>query len=93
MPLLESMYFDVPILARKAAAVPETLGDAGVLIREKRLDEIAMMAHAIVTDEALSRTIVEDQDRVLETMDARDDHALLMGFVRQALDREGVASR
>ena len=30
-PLVESMFFGVPILAHKAAAIPETLGDAGVL--------------------------------------------------------------
>ena len=29
VPLLESMYFGVPIIARKAAAVPESTGDGG----------------------------------------------------------------
>jgi L-malate glycosyltransferase len=31
-PLLEAMAFDVPVLARDYAAVPETLGDAGLLL-------------------------------------------------------------
>ena len=51
----------------------------------KRIDQIALMAHAIVTDEALQQKIVDGQDAVLDRMAARDDHALLMGFVEQAL--------
>jgi glycosyltransferase involved in cell wall biosynthesis len=90
VPLVESFRFGVPVMALDAGAVPETLGGAGVLIREKRIDEIAMMAHAIVTDEELAAKIVEGQDRVLEEMDRRDDRGLLLGFVHQALSQELV---
>ncbi|MBN2006217.1 MAG: glycosyltransferase, partial [Anaerolineae bacterium] len=41
IPLLEAMNFDIPALAFKAAAVPDTLGGAGVLVNEKRYDIIA----------------------------------------------------
>ena len=33
-PLIEAMWFDIPVLALRAAAVPETLGDAGMLFDE-----------------------------------------------------------
>ena len=91
VPLVEAFRFGVPVMAADAGAVPETLGDAGVLIREKRIDEIGLMAHAIVTDESLAEEIVEAQDRVLEKMSSRDDGAVLMGFVRQAMEREKVS--
>ena len=90
VPLIEAFRFGVPVMAADAGAVPETLGDAGVLIREKRIDEIGLMAHAIVSDEALNQKIVEAQDRVLERMSSRDDAALLMEFVKQAMERETV---
>jgi len=90
VPLVEAFRFGVPVMAADAGAVPETLGGAGVLIREKRIDDIALMAHAIVSDDELAGKIVEAQNRVLESMSARDDHALFMGFVRQALEREKV---
>lgn len=32
VPLLEAMTFDLPVVARAAAAVPETLGDGGLLL-------------------------------------------------------------
>ncbi len=53
VPLLEAMHFGVPIVAFAAGAVPETLGGAGLLVREKRYDEIAEMMHLAVSDRAL----------------------------------------
>ncbi len=61
VPLLESMTLGVPVIAYKCAAVAETLGDAGVLVREKRFDEIGEMAHLLVSDLALRRRIIEKQ--------------------------------
>jgi hypothetical protein len=78
-------------MAADAGAVPETLGDAGVLIREKRLDEIGLMAHAIVTDDALAQKIVDGQYRVLDRMEALDHTAMLMRFVNQAMATETVS--
>lgn len=34
VPLTEAMYFDVPIVARAAAAIPDTLGGGGILVRD-----------------------------------------------------------
>ena len=36
VPLVESAYFDVPIIAYKAAGVAYALGASGILITEKR---------------------------------------------------------
>ena len=43
-PLIEAMHFGVPILARHAAAIPETLGDAGVTYTD---DDPARVAEAL----------------------------------------------
>jgi glycosyltransferase involved in cell wall biosynthesis len=85
VPIVEAFRFGVPVMALDAGAVPETMAGAGVLIREKRIDEIAMMAHAIATDDVLAAKIVAGQDGVLAAMDARDDRTLLLDFVRQAM--------
>ena len=65
VPLLECMYFGVPIIARKAAAIPETLGDAGVLFTELGYVEVAEMAHLLVTDADLRRHIIGAQSERL----------------------------
>lgn len=52
VPLLESMFFDLPILAYAAAAIPETIGDAGLLIDEKEPAFSAELASSIIQNEA-----------------------------------------
>jgi len=49
-PLLEAMHFGVPILARHAAAIPETLGDAGLMFVDDGPAPLAEMMHVLATD-------------------------------------------
>jgi glycosyltransferase involved in cell wall biosynthesis len=96
VPLVEAFRFGVPVMGLDAGAVPETMDGAGVLIREKRIDEIALMAHAIVTDESVAGSIVEAQDRALARIDSRDDRSLLLDLVDRALrgeDSQGIEGR
>ncbi|MBI3931804.1 MAG: glycosyltransferase family 4 protein [Acidobacteria bacterium] len=65
VPLVEAMLLGVPVLAFRAAAVPDTLGDAGVQFAEKRLDEVAEMAHRLATDQGLRRGVLAAQERRL----------------------------
>ena len=54
VPLLEAMAFDVPVVARAFAAIPETMGDAGLLLPPD--DDPVMVAEAIAwlaSDESL----------------------------------------
>jgi glycosyltransferase involved in cell wall biosynthesis len=50
VPLIEAMYHDVPIVAYAAAAIPETLGDAGLLLDTKDPWTVAAAAHRVVND-------------------------------------------
>lgn len=61
IPLVEAMHCGVPVLAFAATSVPETLGDAGVLIQRKDFPVIAELAHEIVTNETLRARIVQCQ--------------------------------
>ncbi len=60
-PLIESMFLDLPILAYAAAAVPYTLGDAGVLFHHKHFEALAEVVDLLVTDRALRERIVAGQ--------------------------------
>ncbi len=61
VPLIESMYFDVPVVAYAAAAVPETLGAAGVLVTRKDHAVIAELLNLVVRDEALRARLIARQ--------------------------------
>lgn len=41
LPVIEAMHFGLPVVSYAAAALPETVGSGGVLVREKRHPEIA----------------------------------------------------
>jgi glycosyltransferase involved in cell wall biosynthesis len=67
VPLLEAMAFGKPILARAAGAVPETLGDAGLMIGPEDGTLVAAEAmYEILTNKPLRRELVERGTRRLE---------------------------
>jgi glycosyltransferase involved in cell wall biosynthesis len=64
VPLIESMWFDVPIIAFKSSAVPETLADAGLMFTDKNdMPALAALAHLLVKGSALRETLVRAQRR------------------------------
>jgi glycosyltransferase involved in cell wall biosynthesis len=61
VPLLESMHFEVPVVAYQAAAVPETLGGCGFQVTAKDHRAVAELIGLLLEDEALRRRIVARQ--------------------------------
>ncbi len=58
VPLLEAMHYRVPIVAFASSAVPETLGDAGLLLDVKDPCTIAAAVDRVVGDPALRAQLV-----------------------------------
>ena len=77
VPLLESMLFDLPIVAYAAGAVPETLGDAGILFRHKRYDEIAALIHLLGDTATRERLVKAGRARVEHFRPERHEPRLL----------------
>lgn len=59
VPLLEAMHRDVPIVAYACAAVPETVGDAALLLDTKRPAVVAAAVARVMDDEQLRRGLVD----------------------------------
>jgi glycosyltransferase involved in cell wall biosynthesis len=69
VPLLESLAFDLPVIARACAAVPETLGGAGLLLPEAVGAELVAEAiDRIVRDDALRHDLVRRGRRRLREL-------------------------
>ncbi len=58
VPVVEAMSASVPVVAFAAAAVPETLGEGGILIMKKRYPEIAELLESVVGDADLRRRLI-----------------------------------
>ena len=61
VPLVESMFFDIPIIAYNSTAVSNTLDNSGILVKEKKYDEIAELINVIAEDNNLKKKIIEQQ--------------------------------
>ncbi len=61
IPLIEALVQGVPVLAYAAAAVPETLGGAGVLFGGKRYEEMAEMMGCLMRDARLRQAVLQRQ--------------------------------
>lgn len=62
VPLVEAMYFHVPVVAYASSAIPSTLGGSGVLLENKSFKTAAAEVNKIVSDKALKNEIVAKQD-------------------------------
>lgn len=64
VPLVEAMWFDVPILAFLAGAISETLAGAGATFNRKDdLDQIAALARRITSDSTFVEPLLHTQRR------------------------------
>jgi glycosyltransferase involved in cell wall biosynthesis len=80
-PLVEAMTMDVPVLAYGAAAVPETLGGAGVSFAPKDLEIAAEWLDALVYDEPLRQAVLRGQRRRAAAFDLRHLEAPLKSML------------
>lgn len=66
VPLVEAMVFSVPVLAYGAAAIPETLGDAGILTDTRDPAVVAGMMDRILKDSSLKGMLEQQMKARLE---------------------------
>ena len=83
VPLIESMYFNLPILAKNSSAVPETLADAGILFSDLGYEEVASMAHLMLTNSQLNQHILSAQQKRLETFSPEHVESSLHEIIKQ----------
>jgi glycosyltransferase involved in cell wall biosynthesis len=86
VPLIESFYKRIPVIAYAASAVPATMDGGGLLYTTKNPLEVAQLIDAVVQDPDLENQIVRAQDAALDRLRARNFERTLLGFVEQVLD-------
>jgi glycosyltransferase involved in cell wall biosynthesis len=67
-PLVEAMAMEVPVLAYEEAAVPETLGGAGLAFAPKDLEHAAELLGALIYEEPLRASVLAGQRRRLQDL-------------------------
>lgn len=82
-PLVEAMAHDLPVIARAEGAVPETLGDAGVLVRGRNVPKIAEVAAFLFRDAELRADVIARQRARLAAFGPERFSDALERFVRR----------
>jgi glycosyltransferase involved in cell wall biosynthesis len=85
LPVLEAMKFDLPVIAYGATAVPETVGDAGVIVKEKRYEDVAALMHLVAADEQVRRRLIEAGRKRLEDFRPEPHEKRLVEMLKEAL--------
>ena len=85
VPLVESMHLGIPVLAYNSTSIPHTLDGVGVMVNEKRYDEIAEMMDLLMEDQKLRTTIVEQQRQRLEFFKKPRLESLLKSFIENVM--------
>jgi glycosyltransferase involved in cell wall biosynthesis len=86
LPFIESMVFDLPIVAYDCTAVPYTLDGAGVLIRNKKVDYVAELVFEVVHNQALKKKIIRGQRKSLERFKQVDHREFLLHMVQEFME-------
>lgn len=77
IPLLEAMGHGIPVVAYDAGAVAETMGGAGIIVREKKFDLIAETVIRAATTPGLREAIVKGQTDRLRRYEKIDIPAMM----------------
>ncbi|MEZ4753646.1 MAG: glycosyltransferase [Bdellovibrionota bacterium] len=68
VPLIEAMSFGLPVIAYAASAVPDTLGNGGILIKEKNHPELAELINEISNNTELRNKLVSAGKRRVKSL-------------------------
>jgi len=85
VPIMESFYKQVPVIARAATAVPATMDGGGVLYDTTDPRRVAALMHAVVSSPAVEDEIVARQDAALARLLALDFNGMVLRFVERVL--------
>ncbi len=83
VPLVEAMYFRVPIIAYQSTAVGDTMGEGGILLERKEPLETAGMIDYLVRHPQLAEKIRCNQAARLEQFEHDRVEAAYLEFVRR----------
>ena len=83
VPLVESMFFDVPIVAYASSAVPETLSSAGILLKEKDPLVTAGIIDRLLRDDDLREDVLNGQRKRLSDFSYEKTSELFLQYIKR----------
>jgi L-malate glycosyltransferase len=67
VPVIEALHYEIPIIAFSSSAIPETLGEGGILIEKKDPLLLGTLIHEVITSESEKNALIQAGLRQIET--------------------------
>lgn len=83
VPLIESFYLGIPVVAYAAGAVEETMNGGGVLLREKDFARTAALLDRLHRDKAFRNAVVISQKKALEKFSRENVITVLLDHIQK----------
>jgi glycosyltransferase involved in cell wall biosynthesis len=93
IPLLEAFHFGLPVIARPEGAVPETVGDAALLVDDEDRAVVAELLHLAVSDDELRAELRRRATARLEAFAPERVAPRLRQAVEETVARAATPSR
>ena len=90
VPLVEAMYFGIPVIAYRSTAIPDTLGGSGLLLESKEPKTVAAVMHQLISDSWLYQKTVDDQRRRLKDFSYERVKKRFIGLMNGFLENGGL---
>jgi len=85
LPLVESMIFDLPIVAYDSTAVPFTLAGGGILIKKKRVDYVAELLAELFHNQSLRKKVITSQRQRLSQFKQMEQGKFLLQTLKSLM--------
>jgi glycosyltransferase involved in cell wall biosynthesis len=93
LPVLEAMTAGVPVIASNRGAIPEVLGDAGLLVEPDDVEGLAGAMQQVLTRPGLAESLASRGPRRARQFDWVSSAHALRDAYEQATRRRGLAGR
>lgn len=90
VPLVEAMYFRLPIVAYRSSAVPETLAGSGVLLENKSPEQVATALRHVLTDKVFRETLLEKEAKRLTDLDPEKIRVDFLAYLQEILTQPQI---
>lgn len=85
VPLIEAMYFDIPIIAYKSTAIPYVLGDAGIIVENKEPMHIANIIDRIIKSKELKNELISKQRKRLNKFTYEQTSEIFLNYLTKVM--------
>ena len=89
IPVLEAMSHDIPVIARRTSALPETIGENGLLFDHKDYEGIAREIARLRSDDAFRASVLARQRENLKRFSRERTEKKLLDLIEKAIRNKG----